>query len=569
MITILLVAVAVTAACAIAALLRAQSSSRDAAARWAITARVSDVLAEALDAEGAIPGVMRLLLPRFADWCVVHLVDDQHVRRLAVHRDPDVETRLVAWLDRRSFRMDAPEGPAEVLRHGEGRVFKFIPETLATDLSASERALLTEAGIGSGVTAPVKARQQTIGALTLARAATDAYDAADLEWVQDLAHRIGIALENARLFAEARELFEQTVSANFVSTPNGRILACNETFAALLGLDSVDEVRAAAATTFYARPEERERFVAELQQRRRLVGFESTIRRSDGRLVSVSENAVGTFNDRGELTKITGFLVDRTAEEDLEQQLRQAQRLEAVGQLAGGIAHDFNNLLTVIIGCGDLLRSERPDAAAGSGHDPLDELLKAAQRAATLTQQLLAFSRRQVLQPREVDLNDALRNVHSMLRRLVRENIVLMMDLDPSVDRIRVDPGQLDQVVLNLVVNSSDAMPAGGMVTVRTENVRLTQADVAQYPYVRPGAYVSLSVSDTGVGMDESTRAHVFEPFFTTKPVGKGTGLGLSTVYGIVKQSGGYVWVSSAPQAGTTVNVCLPAVATTEAGSSR
>jgi two-component system, cell cycle sensor histidine kinase and response regulator CckA len=289
------------------------------------------------------------------------------------------------------------------------------------------------------------------------------------------------------------------------------------------------------------------------------VGFESTLRRRDGRLVSASENAVGTFNERGELTKITGFLVDRSAERNLEEQLRQAQRLEAVGQLAGGIAHDFNNLLTVIIGCAELIRRDVPPPA-GLEPDPLDELSKAARRAAMLTQQLLAFSRRQVLQPRELDVNEALRHVHSMLRRLIRDDIVLIVDLDARADRIRVDPGQLDQVVMNLVMNAGDAMPAGGTVTVTTTNVTLGEDDVAQHPYIRPGRYVSLSVADTGVGMDEATRARAFEPFFTTKPVGKGTGLGLSTVYGIVKQSGGYVWVTSDPGAGTTVQICLPAV---------
>ena len=207
--------------------------------------------------------------------------------------------------------------------------------------------------------------------------------------------------------------------------------------------------------------------------------------------MSVSENAVGTFDDRGELVKITGFLVDRSAQKNLEEQLRQAQRLEAVGQLAGGIAHDFNNLLTVIIGCAELLRSDRPPPS--SEPDPLDELSKAARRAAMLTQQLLAFSRRQVLQPRELDLNDALRTVHAMLRRLVREHIVLIVDLDPRAERIRVDPGQLDQVVMNLVMNAGDAMPAGGTVTIATANVTLDEETVRAALVRAPG---TLRVAD-------------------------------------------------------------------------
>jgi two-component system, cell cycle sensor histidine kinase and response regulator CckA len=434
-----------------------------------------------------------------------------------------------------------------------------VTPNAVADQPLETRSILESVGVGSALVVPLKARTQTIGALTLARRQPEQYSDSDVAWAEDLGHRIGLAVENARLYADARELFEQTVSANFVSTPGGRILACNQTFAALLGLQSVDDVRAADAPSFYADPDERARFVAELRTCRRLVGFESTLRRRDGRLVSASENAVGTFNERGELTKITGFLVDRSAERNLEEQLRQAQRLEAVGQLAGGIAHDFNNLLTVIIGCAELIRRDVPPPA-GPEPDPLDELSKAARRAAMLTQQLLAFSRRQVLQPRELDVNEALRHVHSMLRRLIRDDIVLIVDLDARADRIRVDPGQLDQVVMNLVMNAGDAMPAGGTVTVTTTNVTLGEDDVAQHPYIRPGRYVSLSVADTGVGMDEATRARAFEPFFTTKPVGKGTGLGLSTVYGIVKQSGGYVWVTSDPGAGTTVQICLPAV---------
>ena len=215
---------------------------------------------------------------------------------------------------------------------------------------------------------------------------------------------------------------------------------------------------------------------------------------------------------------------------------------------------------------GTFWAGDRRPVSAG-GHDPLDELTQAARRATGLTQQLLAFSRRQVLQPRSVDLNESLRHVHAMLRRLVHDNIVIMLDLDPRIEHVQVDPGQLDQVVVNLVVNSADAMPKGGTISLETSSTTLTHEDAAQYSYVTPGAYVSLIVRDNGAGMDEATRARAFEPFFTTKPVGKGTGLGLSTVYGIVKQSGGYVWVASASGAGTAVTVCLPVTKQEEVGA--
>ena len=229
---------------------------------------------------------------------------------------------------------------------------------------------------------PLKARKMTVGALSLMRGGRrPPFDADDLAWAQDLGHRIGLAIENARLYAEARELFGQTISANFVSTPDGRILACNRTFASLLGFDSVEAVMALPADEFYPQARDRERLLDELRSRKRLTNYEHTIRRRDGRAIAVSENAVGTFDDRGELVKISGFMLDRSEQKNLEDQLRASQRLEAVGQLAGGIAHDFNNLLTVIIGCTDLLRAERRPPPADE-HDPLEELAKAAQRAA-------------------------------------------------------------------------------------------------------------------------------------------------------------------------------------------
>src|SRR5262249_20442950 len=293
----------------------------------------------------------------------------------------------------------------------------------------------------------------TLGALTLTRAATRTYTEADLEWAQDFSHRIGLAIENARLYAEARDLFEQAISANFVSTPE-RIVACNQAFAELLGFESPAEAIKARPESVYAREGDRQIFLDAIRAQRRVVGYALEFRRRDGRIVPVTENAVGVFDERGTLVRIRGFISDRSAQKDLEAQLRQSQRLEAIGQLAGGIAHDFNNLLTIIIACADLLAADRKEPMAAN--DPLAELTSAARRAAALTQQLLAFSRRQVLQPQVLDLNAALRAVHSMLRRLVNDNIVVMLDFDPRLPRVRVDPGQLDQVVVNLVVNAAD-----------------------------------------------------------------------------------------------------------------
>jgi two-component system cell cycle sensor histidine kinase/response regulator CckA len=546
------------AAIAVAMLDRARRRNLRTAARWATISRVSTVLAEVLSADTALEDVARLVVPQFADWCTLHLVDEGVVRRVAVvHIDPEVERQMRARFAAVPFVPEAPRGPAKVIRTGELDLQEEIgPKSLQ---GQRDPELFRLAGYGSLLSVPLLAPPRTIGALTLHRRAPRSYNESDVEWAQDLAHRIALALEHARLYANARELFEQSASANWVGMPDGRIIACNQMFAELLGFQSIAEAMTMPAFLLHESEDERQRFVDDLSTRRRVAGRETTFKRhDDGRLVYTRVNAVGEFDDEGQLTKLTGFIVDRSAQKELEEQLRQSQRLEAVGQLAGGIAHDFNNLLTVIIGCAELMALASDRTAVSNGPDPLDELSRAARRAAGLTQQLLAFSRRQVLQPRLVDLNASLRQVHALLRRLVHDNVVMMLDLDPRIDSVRVDPGQLEQVVVNLVVNSADAMPNGGTISLQTSNTTLTHDDGSQYPYVRPGAYVSLVVRDNGEGMDEATRARVFEPFFTTKPVGKGTGLGLSTVYGIVKQSGGYVWVASESGAGTAVTVCLP-----------
>jgi PAS domain S-box-containing protein len=250
----------------------------------------------------------------------------------------------------------------------------------------------------------------------------------------------------------------------------------------------------------------------------------------------------------------------REAEEMLrrtQEQLAQSQKLEAVGRLAGGVAHDFNNLLGVIIGHGELAEAALP---AGDGTwRRLSQILDAARRAAELTRQLLAFSRRQVLEPRVVDLNAVVSETGDLLRRLIGEDVRLVTKLHPSLGRARVDPGQVSQILVNLAVNARDAMPRGGTLRIETENVWIEDGAGGLGP-MRPGAYVQLVVADDGVGMEEPVRSRAFEPFFTTKPEGEGSGLGLSTVYGIVKQSGGYVWLESAPGAGATFTVELPRV---------
>jgi nitrogen-specific signal transduction histidine kinase len=246
---------------------------------------------------------------------------------------------------------------------------------------------------------------------------------------------------------------------------------------------------------------------------------------------------------------------DVTERHTLELDLRQAQKMDALGRLAGGIAHDFNNLLTAIMGYASLLT--RSLGRQGAAADDAEEILKASQRAALLTQQLLAFSRRQVVQMKPVALNDLVRDMQRMLERIIGEDVHLVADLDTRLPLVQGDPGQLQQVLLNLAVNARDAMPGGGTLTLRTRPVVLNQRQAGD-PALRPGVYALLEVTDTGVGMDEATRARIFEPFFTTKDRVGGTGLGLAMVYGIVRQASGDVSVTSEPLQGTTFRIFLP-----------
>ncbi len=293
--------------------------------------------------------------------------------------------------------------------------------------------------------------------------------------------------------------------------------------------------------------------------------FERTYRRKDGSTlpVLVEDRVVRDKENRiiGIRSMVEDITERRRTEEALrksEEQLRQWQRVEAIGRLAGGVAHDFNNLLMTIKGCSELLLGafDRRDPR----REEVEEILKAADRATSLTRQLLAFGRRQVLQPQVLDLNAVVMNMDKMLRRVIGEDVQLIASLHRDLWSVKVDPGMIEQVIMNLAVNSRDAMPNGGKLTIETTNVTHDEEYASHHVSVKPGYYVMLAISDTGCGMDKETQSHLFEPFFTTKEKGKGTGLGLSTVYGIIKQSGGNIWTYSEPGLGTTFKIYLPRV---------
>jgi two-component system cell cycle sensor histidine kinase/response regulator CckA len=278
----------------------------------------------------------------------------------------------------------------------------------------------------------------------------------------------------------------------------------------------------------------------------------------DGRTISCEWYNTPLVDESGQVLGVASLVQDVTERVALEERLRQSQKMEAVGRLAGGVAHDFNNLLTVIMGYSQILTDGLP--AVSRLKDATAQIRSAADRAAGITRQLLAFSRKQVLSPRVIDLNDIMLNLDSLLRRLIGEDIEVLTVPGRELGAVKADPGQIEQVLMNLALNSRDAMPNGGKLTLETENTELDESYAREHEPLQPGRYVMLAVSDTGTGMSPETQAHIFEPFFTTKEVGKGTGLGLSMVYGIVKQSGGYIWVYSEPNRGTTFKIYLPRV---------
>ena len=335
----------------------------------------------------------------------------------------------------------------------------------------------------------------------------------------------------------------------------GYMAECNDSMARMYGRASAQELIGKPLSEFLVlhHPVTRQFMERFIRGGYRITDQESIELDAQGQKRIFRNTMVGTIVE-GHWVRTWGITRDVTERLHLEEQLRNAQQLEAIGRLAGGIAHDFNNILSIIMGHAELLLATGVDERSRIG---LEQVRRAAERAASLTQQLLAFSRKQVLQPKVLDLNDTVADVQKMLSRVIGEDIELIAKLHPSLMAVKADPGQVEQVLMNLAVNARDAMPQGGKLAMDTSNVEV-QEDEARDLDLAAGRYAMLKVTDTGNGMDALTLAHIFEPFFTTKPMGKGTGLGLSTVYGIVKQSGGGIQVESEPGRGTTFRIYLP-----------
>jgi PAS domain S-box-containing protein len=360
--------------------------------------------------------------------------------------------------------------------------------------------------------------------------------------------------------AKYRELVNQVNDGFFVLDREGIITFANQTLAQLHGLENPDDLVGHPFSDlipdgikteqwFYFRDMAEGKNYSEL--------ITSKLSRTDGKELTIEIKSTAIIRDK-QVVGVRGVIRDITERRNLEEQLRQSQKIEAIGRLAGGVAHDFNNLLTAMLGYSEILLSRL--SPEDSLRSEVEEIRKSALRAASLTSQLLAFSRKQVLQPKVINLNSIVVDMEKMLRRLIGEDIELKTITPSDLGNIMADPGQIEQVILNLAVNAKDAMPQGGKLIIETANISLDQKYASRHTSAKPGEYVMLAASDTGYGMDQETVTRIFEPFFTTKGPGKGTGLGLSTVYGIVKQSGGNIWVYSEPGKGTTFKIYLPLV---------
>jgi PAS domain S-box-containing protein len=521
-------------------------------------ARLSGVLASSLDPDQVLGEIARAAAQLMEAPAVGLWVADEATRTLEPRAFS--EEHLAATYPHRRIGFD--EGlPGWAAAHRQAVV---VP-----DVFVDGRILAVDwfrqHGFRSAYIVPIVHQDALLGVLALNGRAPFNFDQEDRQLLESFVSQAALAIRNARLYQEAREArdFLRSIAENspagIVTTDvRGRITYWSPRAEELLGYRA-DEVQGRPVADLQRGGLDAARaLMRRLRTGERIREHETEIVARDGRWVECRFSLALLRDAAGAMIGTLAILEDTSERKRLEAQLRQAQKMEAVGRLAGGIAHDFNNLLAVIMGHSDLIKSvlKKGDALA---HD-VEQIRRASERAASLTRQLLAFSRRQFLQPQVIDVNTLVGNLATMLHRLIGEDIQLELRLDPEAGRVSADPGQLEQVIVNLAVNARDAMPEGGRLTLETAPAGLDQAFVATHPGSTTGPHVRVSIHDTGCGMGPDVLSHLFEPFFTTKEPGRGTGLGLSTVYGIVKQHRGYIDVTSEEGRGSSFGVYLPRV---------
>lgn len=529
----------------------------------------NEALAHATDESALLNEVCRILIrdnTYLLAWVGYAEQDEAKTVRPVAHAGFEagyLETLKITWAD--TARGRGPTGTA--IRTGQPSIMRNIS---ADPAFAPWREEATRRGYASSAGLPLLAGGKALGALMVYAPASDAFDAEEVHLLVDLAADLAFGIQDLRLRSERqraehelrasetryRRLFESSKDGILIlDAETGEIIDVNEFMLKLLGYSSQELLGKQLWEIGLLGDRGNSKDSFRTLQEKEYIRYENLpLETKEGKRTEVE--FVSNVYWSGERKVIQCNVRDVSERRQLEEQLRQSQKMEAIGLLAGGVAHDFNNLLTVISGYSELMLGRmKPEDGY---YRAVTEIRRASERATVLTRQLLAFSRRQILSPQILDLNTVVSGMLTILRRLIGEEVDLVVVPGKDLGRVRADLGQIEQIVLNLGVNARDAMPGGGKLTIETANLELDEAYAREHEEAKPGPYVMLSVTDTGVGMDAETQKRIFDPFFTTKEKGKGTGLGLSTVYGIVRQSGGSISVSSEPDHGTTFKICLP-----------